>query len=295
MVVLRPDEAGSDFRIAIDERHLQPYGSGHGGVIAGLLDAAMGLAVLGRLPPEEGASTIEMKLNFTSAARPGELSATGQVLHAGRRIVTASAGARRRRAPGGRRPGHLRPLRAAGGRVTDATRLDGRVAVVTGAAGGIGRATAALLIARGARVLLTDRDPAVAAAAAGLGPRADAMDHDVTDPARARAVVGAALGRPRASGRLGQQRGVRPPGAVRRHRGRSVATPRRGELPRGPPRLPRRPGRPAGGAGRWRDRLGGLGHGPGRGLGRGGLRRPRPPWWRSRNRSRARSPATACA
>jgi len=91
MEVLRADEAGSDFRITIDERHLQAYGTGHGGVIAGLLDAAMGLAVLGRLPADEGASTIEMKLNFTAAARPGELSATGQVLHAGRRIVTASA------------------------------------------------------------------------------------------------------------------------------------------------------------------------------------------------------------
>jgi 2-hydroxycyclohexanecarboxyl-CoA dehydrogenase len=79
--------------------------------------------------------------------------------------------------------------------VTDATRLDGRVAVVTGAAGGIGRATAALLIARGARVLLTDRDPAVEAAAAGLGPQAEALEHDVTDPARARAVVAAALER----------------------------------------------------------------------------------------------------
>jgi 2-hydroxycyclohexanecarboxyl-CoA dehydrogenase len=77
--------------------------------------------------------------------------------------------------------------------VSDATRLDGRVAVVTGAARGIGRATAELLIARGARVLLTDRDPGVQATAAGLGPRAAAMDHDVTDPARARAVVAAAL------------------------------------------------------------------------------------------------------
>jgi acyl-CoA thioesterase len=91
MEVLRADEAGSDFRIAIDERHLQAYGTGHGGVIAGLLDAAMGLAVLGRLPPGEGASTVEMKLNFTSAARPGMLGANGEVLYAGRRIVTACA------------------------------------------------------------------------------------------------------------------------------------------------------------------------------------------------------------
>ena len=38
----------------------------------------------------------------------------------------------------------------------DLHRLDGRVALVTGAAGGIGRATAALLIERGATLVMTD-------------------------------------------------------------------------------------------------------------------------------------------
>jgi 2-hydroxycyclohexanecarboxyl-CoA dehydrogenase len=83
--------------------------------------------------------------------------------------------------------------------VSDATRLDGRMAVVTGAAGGIGRAIAALLAARGARVLLTDRDPAVAEAARAVGEGAWAMEHDVTDPAAGRAVAAQALER---AGRL---------------------------------------------------------------------------------------------
>jgi len=91
MRVTRADESGSEFRITIGDEHLQAYGTGHGGVLAGLVDAAMGLAVLARLPADEGCATIEMKLNFTSAARPGDLTATGRVLHAGRRIVTASA------------------------------------------------------------------------------------------------------------------------------------------------------------------------------------------------------------
>jgi uncharacterized protein (TIGR00369 family) len=91
MRVVRADDEGSRFTILIGPEHLQAYGTGHGGVIAGLIDAAMGLAVLGRLPAGEGCATVEMKLNFTSAARPGELSAAGRVLHEGRRIVTAAA------------------------------------------------------------------------------------------------------------------------------------------------------------------------------------------------------------
>jgi 2-hydroxycyclohexanecarboxyl-CoA dehydrogenase len=83
--------------------------------------------------------------------------------------------------------------------VSDATRLDGRVAVVTGAAGGIGRAVAGLLLARGARVVLTDRDPAVEAAAEEAGAGATAMLHDVTDLEAARRVVERAL---EAHGRL---------------------------------------------------------------------------------------------
>ena len=41
--------------------------------------------------------------------------------------------------------------------MTDSIRLDGRVAVVTGAAGLIGAATMRLLAARGARIVAIDR------------------------------------------------------------------------------------------------------------------------------------------
>jgi len=40
------------------------------------------------------------------------------------------------------------------------TRMQGKAAIVTGAASGIGRATAILFAREGARVLLTDLDPA---------------------------------------------------------------------------------------------------------------------------------------
>jgi 2-hydroxycyclohexanecarboxyl-CoA dehydrogenase len=77
--------------------------------------------------------------------------------------------------------------------VTDLVRLDGRVAMVTGAAGGIGLATARLLHARGAAVVLTDRDDAVFPAADAVGGGAIGIVHDVTDAAATHAAVGAVL------------------------------------------------------------------------------------------------------
>lgn len=61
-------------------------------------------------------------------------------------------------------------------------RFTGQVAVVTGAASGLGLATARRLADEGATVQLLDRDPeAVREAAAGL-PGCTAHEVDVTDP-----------------------------------------------------------------------------------------------------------------
>lgn len=58
-----------------------------------------------------------------------------------------------------------------------AFRLDGRVAMITGGASGIGRAAAELLAAAGALVIIADRDEAAAkACAAEIGASAVAMD-----------------------------------------------------------------------------------------------------------------------
>jgi NAD(P)-dependent dehydrogenase (short-subunit alcohol dehydrogenase family) len=65
-------------------------------------------------------------------------------------------------------------------------RLDGKVAVITGAARGIGFATAEALSEAGALVVITDMDAAGAAAAAdrlrAQGRKADSIVLDVTDP-----------------------------------------------------------------------------------------------------------------
>ena len=61
-------------------------------------------------------------------------------------------------------------------------RVDGKVALVSGAASGLGRADAERLVAEGASVLLTDLDTAAGEAVAkSLGDAAHFVSHDVSD------------------------------------------------------------------------------------------------------------------
>ena len=68
--------------------------------------------------------------------------------------------------------------------------INGKVAVVTGGASGLGRATAAQLVANGASVAILDRNADLAAqAATALGDNAAAFGADVTDAASVEAAI----------------------------------------------------------------------------------------------------------
>jgi meso-butanediol dehydrogenase/(S,S)-butanediol dehydrogenase/diacetyl reductase len=75
-------------------------------------------------------------------------------------------------------------------------RFDGKVALVTGAASGIGRATCVRLAREGARVLAADlQREALDDLAREVGPALVAQACDVSDPTQARAAVAAAVDR----------------------------------------------------------------------------------------------------
>jgi len=77
--------------IDLDERHLQPFGIVHGGVIATIIDTATFWAGFLRLPEEAGLVNIDLKLNYLKSVAGGRLRAEGRCLRAGRQISYAEA------------------------------------------------------------------------------------------------------------------------------------------------------------------------------------------------------------
>ena len=79
------------FVLDVDERHHNPMGSVHGGILADLADAAMGYAVISTLAAEETFTTLEIKLNFLRPAFAGRLRCHARVESRGKTIVYATA------------------------------------------------------------------------------------------------------------------------------------------------------------------------------------------------------------
>lgn len=79
------------FVLDVDERHHNPMGSVHGGILGDLADAAMGYAVISTLSPDETFTTLEMKVNFLRPAFAGRLRCHAKVESRGKTIVYATA------------------------------------------------------------------------------------------------------------------------------------------------------------------------------------------------------------
>ncbi|MBI3460329.1 PaaI family thioesterase [Candidatus Acetothermia bacterium] len=69
-----------------DERHWNPMGTLHGGVICDIADAAMGMAFATTLEEGQSFTTIELKVNFLRPVIKSHLVATGKVVTRGRTI-----------------------------------------------------------------------------------------------------------------------------------------------------------------------------------------------------------------
>jgi uncharacterized protein (TIGR00369 family) len=93
---LQLDEVGEGrtvFSMFADEIHENPMGTMHGGIVATLVDTAMGCALSSMLPADAGFTTLELKTNYVRpiTQSTGRVYAEGLVVHAGGRVASTEA------------------------------------------------------------------------------------------------------------------------------------------------------------------------------------------------------------
>ncbi len=69
-----------------EERHANPMGTLHGGILCDIADAAMGLAYASTLAEGESFATLELKINFLRPVWSAKLVARGQLVTGGRTV-----------------------------------------------------------------------------------------------------------------------------------------------------------------------------------------------------------------
>lgn len=74
------------FEMETDERHANPMGTLHGGILCDIVDAAMGMAFASTLAEGETFTTLELKVNFLKAVWKTKLTATARVVKRGRTV-----------------------------------------------------------------------------------------------------------------------------------------------------------------------------------------------------------------
>ena len=80
-------EAGvATIEMEATERHANPMGTVHGGVLCDIADAAMGMAYASLLAEGETFTTLELKINFLRPVWRGKLRAEGRVVQGGKTV-----------------------------------------------------------------------------------------------------------------------------------------------------------------------------------------------------------------
>ena len=75
-----------------DDRHLNPAGAVHGGVLASLVDMAMGQAVRSRTGDDDVPATSQLTLTYLRPGKPGALVVTAEVRKQGENLTVCEAG-----------------------------------------------------------------------------------------------------------------------------------------------------------------------------------------------------------
>lgn len=77
------------FKMEADERHANPMGTLHGGILCDIADAAMGVACASLLNEGETFTTLELKINFLKTVWKAKLMAVGKIVKQGYTVSMA--------------------------------------------------------------------------------------------------------------------------------------------------------------------------------------------------------------
>lgn len=82
------EEGKATFRLeAKREKHANPMGTVHGGILCDVADAAMGMSCASLLEEGESFTTLELKMNYLRPVWDGTLEARATVVHQGKTMV----------------------------------------------------------------------------------------------------------------------------------------------------------------------------------------------------------------
>jgi uncharacterized protein (TIGR00369 family) len=82
----RAENGEAVMTLVAEERHSNPMGTLHGGILCDLADAAMGMAYYSTLDTGESFTTLELKINYLRPFWTGRLVARGRVVSRGRTV-----------------------------------------------------------------------------------------------------------------------------------------------------------------------------------------------------------------
>ena len=85
------EEGRAVVNVRAEDRHSNPNGTVHGGVVYTLIDVSMAEALRTMIEGDERPVTIEIKVNYLEPGKPGTLTSTAQVRKGGKRLTIVEA------------------------------------------------------------------------------------------------------------------------------------------------------------------------------------------------------------
>jgi uncharacterized protein (TIGR00369 family) len=86
MEVVEAGQGECTMRLEAEERHSNPMGTIHGGILCDLADAAMGMSFFSTLEDGESFTTLELKISYLRPFWTGTLIARGSVISRGKTV-----------------------------------------------------------------------------------------------------------------------------------------------------------------------------------------------------------------